>query len=247
MNNKIGLLYFHQGWTDIFNCLALINYYLENFNYLYLLIRKDSKNIINFYTNNLKNIKIIYIEKHILDNINTNIKNYVCKLENLNTTNIKYLGIGGHDQYREDKYFDIFARTDGFFVEKFYEPYDIPYINRVKYFSFDRNYELENKTYENFISKYGNKYIVYHEVIEQYDKSIPIINLNKISNLFFNFIKILENSVEIHLLDSVWGAFVYLIFDKYKLFKNKKIILYAKRGYVRMFISPVKLENWIIR
>ena len=64
--------------------------------------------------------------------------------------------------------------------------------------------------------------------------------------IFFDMIKVLENSIEIHLLDSVWGAFVYLLDAKYRLFKNKKIFLYAKRGYKSMFEEPVKLNNWII-
>ena len=49
MPNKEGILFFHQGWTDIINCLALIKYYCNLFNKLYLIIRKDSNKIINFY------------------------------------------------------------------------------------------------------------------------------------------------------------------------------------------------------
>ena len=50
-----------------------------------------------------------------------------------------------------------------------------------------------------------------------------------------------------HLLDSFWGVFIYLLDAKYKLFKNKKITLYVKRGYYKMFTEPVKLDNWIIK
>jgi predicted RNase H-like HicB family nuclease len=56
----------------------------------------------------------------------------------------------------------------------------------------------------------------------------------------------LENALEIHLLDSVWGAFIYQLDAKYNLFQNKKIFLYAKRGHIRMFKEPIKLKNWII-
>jgi len=59
-------------------------------------------------------------------------------------------------------------------------------------------------------------------------------------------ITVLENALEIHLLDSVWGAFIYQLDAKYKLFKNKKIILYADRGYKPMFTRPIQLDNWII-
>lgn len=70
--------------------------------------------------------------------------------------------------------------------------------------------------------------------------------MNGLSNMFFDMIKVLENAIEIHLLDSVWGAVVYHLDAKYKLFENKKIILYSKRGYSSMFNEPVKLKNWLI-
>ena len=59
-------------------------------------------------------------------------------------------------------------------------------------------------------------------------------------------IKVLENAIEIHLLDSVWGTFVYLLDSKYNLFKNKKSIFYAKRVYSTMFKEPMINNNWII-
>jgi hypothetical protein len=131
-------------------------------------------------------------------------------------------------------------------VNSFYECYDIPYITRINDFIFNRDYELENKVYNNFIKKYGTEYILYHEVIENYNTKIPIINLKGISNIFFDMIKVLENAIEIHLKDSVWGALIYQLDAKYRIFKNKKIVLYPERGYVKMFTEPVKLNNWII-
>jgi hypothetical protein len=157
-----------------------------------------------------------------------------------------FIGIGCHDCIRHDNYKNKFRFIDGCFVKGFYSSYDIPYITRVNNFTFNRDYELENKTYTNFISIHGNNYIVYHEIIENYDKNKKIINLNGISNLFFDYIKVLENAYEIHLLDSVWAAFIYLLDAKYKLFQNKNIILYARRGYRKMFEDPIKLDNWTI-
>ena len=59
-------------------------------------------------------------------------------------------------------------------------------------------------------------------------------------------IKVLEKSIEIHLLDSSWGAFIYQLDAKYRLFQDKKIFLHAKRGWKHMFMKPIKLDNWII-
>jgi hypothetical protein len=107
---------------------------------------------------------------------------------------------------------------------------DTPYSTRIDDFTFTRNHELENIVYQNFINKYGKEYILYHEVvkdqaeiIKEYGEPKKTINLNRISDTFFDMISILENALEIHLLDSVWGAFVYQLNAKYKLFKHKKI------------------------
>ena len=32
---RIGILYFHQGWTDIINCLSLINHYCKLYDTIY--------------------------------------------------------------------------------------------------------------------------------------------------------------------------------------------------------------------
>lgn len=244
-----GILYFHQGWTDIINCLSLINYYCKNYKNLYLIVRKDSSKIINFYTKKIDNLEIIYIDKDILDNIN--IIEYIT---NNNLSNCDYLFHGFHDINRKNLYVNNFsAKIDIYnicFVKAFYEFYDIPYINRVNFFDFERNYELENKVYQDFVIKYGSEYILHHEIEERScnfnTENIPYINLNEISEIFFDYIKVLENATEIHLLDSIWGAFIYLLDCKYKLFQNKKIYLYAKRGYTSMFIEPIKLNNWIL-
>jgi hypothetical protein len=242
--NKEGVLYFHQGWTDIINCLSLINYYTSYYNKIYLVVRTDSNKIINFYTKIITNLEIIYIDKNILDNINI-----VEYLNNNNLSSCDYLFHGFHDNNRKDLYFNSFStKIDIFnicFVKAFYEFYNINYMLRINFFNFERNHELENKIYEEFINLYGNEYILNHEINEVITNNIQSINLNGMSEIFFDYIKVLENAKEIHLLDSIWGAFIYLLDCRYKLFENKKIYLYAKRGYTSIFIEPLKLNNWI--
>lgn len=241
---KNGILYFHQGWTDIINCLALINYYCNLYDKIYLIMREDAKELVNFYVKNIKNIKILYEEKINIDE--NGIPFVINKYKKLNLENNDFLGIGGHDILRNDKYKNNFTKTIGCFVNKFYTSYEIPYITRINDFTFNRNTKLEENKYKEFIDKYGKDYILYHEVIENYNKNKKIVNLNGISNIFFDMIKVLENAIEIHLLDSVWGGLIYQLDAKYRLFKNKKIILYNKRNWSTMFLSPVKLDNWII-
>jgi len=242
--NKEGILYFHQGWADIINCLSLINYYCNLYDNIYLIMRDDAKELIDFYTKDINNLEIFYEEKKNIDE--NGIQFVINKYNSNDLQNCNFLAIGCHDNIRKDKYTNNFRCIDNCFVKGFYESYDISYITRINNFEFNRNYELENNIYNNFINKYGKDYILYHEVIENYNKDYRIINLNNISNIFFDIIKILENAIEIHLLDSVWGAFIYQLDAKYKLFQNKKIILYAKRGYRSMFEEPIKLDNWVI-
>lgn len=237
-----GILYFHQGWTDIINCLSLIDYYLENYEKIYLFSREDSKNLIDFYLSNKNNRVIpIYINKSNLDNLNT-IHFFSKNIDNINNYNILYHGC--HDRYRKDNYNNSFSKSVSFFVESFYKLYNINYMTRVTHFNIQRNYDLENSKYAEFIKKYGEKYILQHEINDIISK-LPIINLNGTTDTFFDYIKIIENAQEIHLLDSVWGTLIYQLDAKYNLFKNIKIYIYCKRGYHDMFKNPIQLDNWI--
>lgn len=244
---KSGLLYFHQGWTDIINSFGLINYYCNRYDKIYLMMREDAKPLVDFYTKDLTNLEILY---EPIESLNGAIAFYDCinKYEQLRLSPLDSLAIGNNDCCRDDEYKHMFSKYTNttFFVERFYICYNIPYCTRIDDFTFTRNHDLEKTVYQNFINKYGNAYILYHEVIGNYDESKPIVNLNNISDTFFDMIHVLENALEIHLLDSVWGAFVYQLDAKYKLFKNKKISLYANRGYKPMFTRPIQLDNWII-
>lgn len=242
LNNQCVLL-FHQGWTDIINSLGLITYYCKKYTKVVLLIRDDSKQLIDFYLRSCNNLDVMYMEKSVLDN------QMMIKfiLDNLITSEIKFSGIGCHDVYRDDKYSGVFSKNNSmFFVESFYESYDIPYKFRIDMFEIHRNIELENKIYNEFISKHGDDYVLYHEVKDNYLGILKTINLNQISGIYFDYIKVLKNAKEIHLLDSSWAAIIYLLDAKYKLFCHIKIVVYAKRNYQEMFIKPVKLDNWTI-
>jgi len=207
----------------------------------------SSKNLIDFYISQFHNVTVDYYPfiklEYDIDNI--------IKLYNDYELNI----IGVNDFGRTDGMKNIFRNSypDVFFVEKFYLCYDLDYNERVNSFSFNRNYELENKKYLNFIDENTNEYILYHEdgqrnLILNNNKNLGIkwVNLNNTTNIFFDYIKILENAKEIHLFDSVWASVIYLLDSKYGLFKHIPIKVYCLRGYQQMFTEPIKLKNWII-
>jgi hypothetical protein len=149
------------------------------------------------------------------------------------------------------------------FMEAFYTAYNINYNVRINNFSINRDMDMENNIYDEFIKKYGVDYIVYHDDemnhihgvnsvstkinFPNIQSKINYINLNKISYTFFDYLTVIQNAKEIHLVDSVWAAFCYQMDAKYGIFSNKPIIVYAKRGHRNLFVTPKLLNNWSIQ
>lgn len=243
---KTGYLYFHLGWTDIVNQLALISYYSEKYENIVLIMRPDASQLVDFYVKKINNVKVNYER---FDGINN------CYFDNsiLNNPNYDLLFHGLHSNYVKDFIKTCDENKVTFFVNRFYECFGLDYSNRVNYFNLNRDIQLEELEYEKFVKKHGNDYILYHSDIDRsllvdssnFKNSLTSINLDKSTNVFFDYIKILQNAKEIHLIDSVWGAIVYQIDAKYGLFKDIPIYMNSIRGYQQMFTEPVKLNNWI--
>lgn len=242
--NKTGYLYFHQGWADIINQLALIDYYSEKYDKIILLMRNDAKKLIDFYIKNKNNVTPFYIEKdsQIPENI-------------LTDTNGEILFHGIHDRYRKNFLKTCNNPNPEHFWENFYICYGIDYETRITYFNLNRDYELEEKKYTEFIEKNGNEYILYHEdVISPISKDLKIekddkfkyVSLSNSTEIFFDYIKILKNAKKIELVDSVWATIVYHLDAKYNLFKDIPIKITCLRNHNNMFLEPKKLDNWTI-
>ena len=245
-----GCVYFHQGWTDIINCLPIVNYYTNKYEKILLIIREDAKDIIDFYTKNIGNIKIIYRNKSLLDN---NIGEVLKEIPK----DYEYLFHGYLDFLRKDIYQNSFNRNI-FYAEGFYNFYGIPFNKKIDLFNFERDFNIENKEYLYFINTYGTNYTLYHinDEISIFNKEDDTyIDINGLSNNMFSFLKILENAKEIHLMDSIWASFCYLIDSKFKLFNNIKIYLYPfnerSGGLIedknQSELIPINLRNWIIK
>lgn len=254
--NKVGVLTFHQNYGDIFNCLGLISYYSKNYNKIILIVRNEIK---------------LFIEKYVRDLDTTNIECHFCELDDFlirHNNKLKKLiqryndlhnGVdifihGNMDTLRTDKYKNIFNKNKQlFFCEKFYRSYDIDYFNRINCFNFIRDTEKENELFDLYVKQH--RYIIIHEdpirnkLIKKKDfvENIQIINLNGISNYFYDCIKLVINAEEIHLIDSCYANLLYLIDAKYGLFADKQINVYCIRGWDKYFSEPIKLQNWNIQ
>ncbi len=236
---KQGLLFFHQGWTDIFNSLGLIGWYLKTYDKLKILIRIDAMPLIDFYCKQFGDrVELDFRPKELLDRM--------CSLP---TTFGDLLIHGINDTFRTDAYKDVFKESNHqIFVNTFYTLYNIPAEARINEFRFERDYVLEEEMYKRFVEKYGTNYRLCHtiEPLPSDDPTLQTVDLNQSSDVFFDSIKILINAKEFHLLDSSWAAFIYLLDTKYKLFEHIPVKLYCARKYIAMFSDPVKLPNWTL-
>lgn len=239
--NKKAVLLFHQGWTDIINCLPLLNYYSKKYVDLTLLIRNEAGPIVNSY---LKD-SIIKVDYYNKDDIDFNSSSIIEKYEGHDK-----LFHGEWDAYRDDEYKGRYQASTKFFVEKFYVEYDIPYSVRIDSFTFVRDLQLEEAAYDKFVNRHGEEYALSHEdkqrgcALRDFESDWPVINLDGKTDSFFEYIKILQNAKEIHMIDSVWAAFAYQLDTKLRIFNEITIYVHCIRGYQEMFKSPIRLNNW---
>lgn len=126
---------------------------------------------------------------------------------------------------------------------------NVPFENWLNNFYFERNFELENKLYVKTTKEIGNKYILIHEDLSRSRKksvfrpleinrkniinpsNYPIINLNGISNIFFDTCMLLENAYEIHVMDSCYALLLLHMYNM-KTFDIKCNI------YIHKYVRP---------
>jgi len=242
-----ALLHFHQGWTDIFNSLALINYFKDKYTVLYVLHRGDAEVLYNFYTRSFTNIRLIACNSAEHDAF----KHYTSNKEVYDIKDFHIIGV--YDIYRTDSYKNAFSECktiDGIdFDRKFYEIYDIPLSTRITHFEIQRDLEAEERLYSKLVQK--KPYILTHRTNEttfelSKKEGYDYYELNKLTDTFFDAIKILEEASEIHLIDSSWAALCYNLDGKYSILSKIPVTIYCLRKLNKMFTRPVKLPNWTI-
>lgn len=273
-NIKKAVVYFHQGWTDIIICLPLIKHYSKLYHSIDVIMRDDSKEMVDYFLGNKsENVNIIYINNdngrfYGQINVDENIDSVIYIPINNNSHgsisipgNFDILFHAEHDKYRKDIYkgywYSPTKEPYNHFSEAFYIYYGIEHQVRINDFEIERNLDEELKIYESFVEKYGKDYILYHDDSDNKNithvptkidiikkEGIKYINLNKITNNPLLWIKVIEKSIEIHLIDSIWACICYQLDAKYSLFKNREMKIYCKRSHENMFQFPIKLPNW---
>ncbi len=259
---KRGLLFYQQGWTDIANQLALINYYLTKYNHLTVILRPDAREFYEYYLRDKKNITKIYNSIAHTSDVHSSF------YEQFDKNEYDYLLHGKLDNNRYDTYkYRFMSEPIPFkehFGKRFYTCYDIDFETKINYFEFMRDIDLENRIYDEFVNKYGFEYALYHDNEKNdsdisFDKldNITYINVNGITDNIFSMIKVLINAKEIHVVDSFWASFCYIVDAKYSLLKNINIYLYPFNklgrwgGLIKDIsyknkLEPIQLNNWKI-
>lgn len=253
-----ALLYFHQGWTDIMNCLPMINIYAAKYRLLYLLIRKDAWPLVQFYIRGLRNVVPVYSPHLDLNRLGIS----VVDIAHHNITRLELMGHHDSSRPNNDPHKHAFknyeaqvgqkqinGRMTHTFERIFYEAYGLPYSDRVEKFTLYRDPALEESVYNRVVNQ--TPYICVHNnpqlnLMICPKSTLPIVELNQSSEIFFDYIRVLQHAEEIHVIDSVWAGLCYLMDAKYGYFHQKPIYVYCYRDFHRMFTEPVTLPNWNI-
>lgn len=246
---KSGILYFNQGWTDIVNCLPLINIYSNIYDKLILLIRNDAKQLVNYYTRGLDNVVCFYEEKEATERDFLNVIHNVIKKSEV--INADFLFHGHWDRYRNDEKKNRFLFTEELhFASSFYLDYGFSEEDRISNFVLPRDAKAENDFYVNFFDVHKETSVLVHDSLE---KKLNV-NGTRLNNSCANpllAVKVLQLAKEIHLIDSLWAAVCYHLDSKYGLLKNVDVRIYpfkdragAMWDITRNATKPKLPNNW---
>ncbi len=243
-----GLLLFHQGWTDIINCLPLVSYFQQNYQTLLVFHKQEAADLVRYYCKQYGNIQFLEMPNEFEQE-----KRFVqVYLQYLKQSQLigpqDFHIIGVHDHYREDQYKNVFLTNKEYFSIKFYTGYGIPHSVRLDFFSKPIDDDAERLLYEK--ERPANAYIVVHDT-ETNQIALPEITLFKkqlhgLTSRFLDAYLLLKDASEIHVIDSVWAAVCYSLDGKYRCFSHIPIYVYCQRGHDQLFTKPVQLPNWTI-
>ena len=269
----VAYICIHQGIGDLFNSIGLINFYSNKYNIIYIILNNNTNlNIMKeIYKNNNKIIPIIpeFITYEEINNNSTNntcincmtfgTKGYncrnhkQCKYINYKVLNGDIIKIGSFNNYYNWEKFKI---KNFSFAHAFYTYSGLNPNIRFTYFNLFNDKEKENNYYNEFIKKYGSDYILIHSDISRNlqinykyitNISLPIIQLDNISDNFVELTKVIQKSKEIHLIDSSWSVYIYLLSNnmsnKIPIYLNET--LSKKYGRDTNIYKNPTFKNWI--
>jgi glycerol-3-phosphate cytidylyltransferase-like family protein len=248
----------HMGVSDHLNLQGLIRHYAQTLSGTLIVTEQGNcKEMVQMLYCDLSNVEVysdpaIYPEKMFNDQ-------YLMSVTN--STNLIRIGFNTIDwkDYPNMSFIEGFYHSKGVPTEYRYTNFRIPDIVRAK----------AKQVYEEFVAKHGPDYIVIHEEPghkrikdctysvnrgeffplqrNEMDTSLPIINLDQISNGIIDYYEVLLHAKEIHFIDSIWANFTYILTLSEKAFQTKKIVLheYARSNKNTLLFRKPSPGNWI--
>lgn len=237
----------HQGFGDLFNSNAICHYYADRYEKLIVFASNQARlEVIKSMYQDRQNISCeipkVHRERNGIDTCLTcmslgeslrcpNILNTHCSYIDYSFyPNHDHIKIGGFNNYPR---WSSFLLNQQSFAHAFYTYENLNPQIRIDKFSISKNItRVESPTILN-----GLKYTIVHEdrnrrlVIRPEYLTLPIYHLNQQSVNLIDQISIIENSTEIHMIDSSYSVLIYFL-----AFHNPKIANIPK--FLHLYATP---------
>lgn len=267
MKNKATITH-HQGFGDLFTNNPMCMYYAKKFDELVVLVSTKSRlKVVESMYRDFPNIKC---ELADLTNNYNGVESCLncmtlgspnrCPRDGSRCIFIDYdrfrdyenLKIGCFNDHRRwSSFLTNKMRSGSSFSHSFYDYANISLENRINLFKISRD-DSEDDLYKSVVSSLGSEYIVVHDdpnrnlLIGDLKSDLPKYHLNLKSKNMIDQLKIIEQSKEIHMIDSSYSVLIYFL-----SFSNEKIKQIPKFLYtlgrrnrdIKIYENPSP-DNW---
>jgi hypothetical protein len=206
-------IYHHLGLGDHIICNGLIRTIINNDENYKMFVKHHNKNSVEFMYKDLKNLSFIEVDNDYIVN------NYL-QMNNISESNIIRIGF--------NKLFELMPKYT--FDEAFYVMMGVDFKLRFENFYIERDIQKEELVY-NELNPNNEKYIFVHDDASKgylIDKSRLPKNIKIIENdmrfKIFDFLKLIENAEEVHIMQSCFKELINsYIFKKPKFYSHNYV------------------------
>lgn len=268
MNN--ATLVAHQGWADFFSINALYNNYAKKFDHVIIFVSDEKRKFfLEECLYHIKNIEILVpIWRQFSSEMDTCLVCHTvghfshcprdigsrCKfIDYSNYPDRTHIKIGAFNNYNK---WEKHMRNELSFSHAFFTYENKNLASRIDDFSIYFDESKNDSAYRDIVSSIGKDYLVIHDDISRglllcddvLEKEVPIVNLNMRSETLIDQIGILENSRQLHFIDSSYAVLIYFMSFHNDKIKNIPKFLHVDR-YRQRDIGIYKYptpDNWSI-
>ena len=232
MKNKATIIH-HQGFGDLFTSNSLCIHYANKYEEIVILVSTESRlKVVQSMYRNIPNIRCELADVSTHYNGVDSCLNCMtigspvrCPRGGSKCIFVDYsrfhdynnLKIGCFDNYGQwSSFLSNKIKLGSSFSHSFYDYHNISLNDRIKLFDISRD-ESENNLYEQIVSSLGKEYAVIHDDpnrglgIPNVKSNLPRYYLNSKSNNMIDQLKIIEQSKEVHMIDSSYSVLVYFL------------------------------------